>query len=125
MNPREVQIDHESAQRYESSRVLAKRYVKDDYLQDTAWQWAVWFVFNSDQCGTRCPYWPEECFVGSETCMECPGCEGIQIVTAHTGRVYCRNKKAEVLPLPECYFLPEGRERLDLPGQLPTELCPW
>lgn len=127
MQAREIEVSKESAQRYEAARTVATKYVKEYMLQDTAWQWAVWFVFNNGQSGTRCPYWPEECFVGSEVCVECPGCEAIQIVTAHTGRVYCKNKKAEVLPLPECYFLPEGRDRLafERKPELPTELCPW
>ena len=66
-------------------------------------------------------------FVGSEVCVACPGCEAIQIVTKTTGRVYCKNKKAEVLPLPECYFLPEGKDRLEFESKptLPDELCPW
>jgi len=127
MQSHEVEVSHEAAGRYERSRTLASRYVKEVLLQSEAWQWAVWFVYNGSQCGTRCPYWPDVCFVGSDVCLECPGCEGIQIVTATTGRVYCKNKKAEVQPLPECYFLPEGRERLEPKSspQLPTELCPW
>lgn len=120
-------ISHDAADRYEASRTVASKYVKEALLQDTAWQWAVWFVYNNGQSGTRCPYWPDICHVGSEVCVACPGCEGIQIVTAHSGRVFCKNKKAEVLPLPDCYFLPEGRDRLEFEAnpQLPPELCPW
>ena len=127
MNPKEMKVDHAAASRYEAARTLAERYVKDDRLESEAWQWAVWFVFNGQQCGTRCPYWPEECYVGSDVCEACDGFEGIQIVTRYTGRVYCKNKRAEVLPLPECYFLPEGKERLETETllELPEELCPW
>lgn len=127
MKPHEVRVDHDAATRYEERRTLATKYVKEAVLSDVAWQWAVWFTYNRGQCGTRCPYWPEECFVGSETCVECEGFEGMHIVTAHTGRVYCKNKRAEVKPLPECYFLPEGKERLPLEAAtpLPDELCPW
>lgn len=121
----EKKVDHSAADRYESTRTLASRYIKEYRLDTDAWQWAVWFVFNGQQCGTRCPYWPDICFVGSDSCCECPGFEGIQIVTAHTGRVFCKNRRTEVLPLPDCYFLPEGRERTEIPGQLPVELCPW
>lgn len=124
--PKELKVDHAAAQRYEAARTLAERYIKDDRLESEAWQWAIWFVYNGQQCGTRCPYWPEECFVGSDTCCECEGFEAIQIVTAHTGRVYCKNKRAEVLPWPEgVFFAPEGRDRLELQPQLPEELCPW
>jgi len=127
MQAREVEVSHDAAQRYEATRIVPTKYTKEVMLQDTAWQWAIWFVHNNGQSGTRCPYWPDVCFVGSEVCVECPGCEAIQIVTAHTGRVYCKNKKAEVLPLPECYFLPEGKERLEFKTSttLPEELCPW
>lgn len=127
MQAHEETVKHDAAQRYEASRTIATRYIKDDFLQSEAWQWAVWFVYNGGQCGTRCPYWPDICFVGSDTCLECPGCEGIQIVTAHTGRVYCKNKKAEVLPLPDVYFLPEGKTRLEFQSEpyLPPERCPW
>ena len=126
MQPKELPVTHDAAQRYEAARTLAKRYIKEVRLENEAWQWAVWFVFNGDQCGTRCPYWPEECFVGSDTCCECPGFEGIQIVTAHTGRVFCKNRRTEVLPWPEdVYFLPEGKDRLEVRHELPDELCPW
>ena len=127
MNPHEEIVSHDSADRYEATRTVPTKYIKEVALQDTAWQWAVWFVYNNGQSGTRCPYWPEECFVGSEVCVECLGCEAIQIVTKTTGRVYCKNKKAEVLPLPECYFLPEGKDRLEFETKptLPDELCPW
>lgn len=127
MQPREEIVRQDAAERYEASRTVADRFVKDVVLQDTAWQWALWFVYHNGQCGTRCPYWPEECFVGSEVCTECEGFEAMEFVTKTTGRVYCKNKKAEVLPLPECYFLPEGKERLETftPLELPTELCPW
>ena len=126
MQPKELPVTHDAAQRYEAARTLAERYIKEVRLENEAWQWAVWFVFNGQQCGTRCPYWPEECFVGSDTCCECEGFEAIQIVTAHTGRVYCKNKRAEVLPWPEdVYFLPEGKDRLETAAQLPDELCPW
>ena len=124
--PKELKVDHAAAARYEAARTLAERYIKDDRLESEAWQWAIWFVYNGQQCGTRCPYWPEECFVGSDTCCECEGFEAIQIVTAHTGRVYCKNKRAEVLPWPEgVFFAPEGRDRLETAAQLPEELCPW
>lgn len=125
MEAREIEVRHDAAERYEAGRTLARKYVKDDVLQSEAWQWAVWFRYNGPQCGTPCPYWPEECYVGSDTCADCEGCEGIQIVTRHTGRVYCKNRRAEVLPLPECYFLPEGKERLEMKAELPPELCPW
>lgn len=127
MKPHEVPIDHTAAARYEATRTLASKYVKEYRLDDHAWQWAVWFVYNGQQCGTRCPYWPEECFVGSDTCCECEGFEAIQIVSAHTGRVYCKNKRAEVLPLPECQFFPWGSDRLHThtPTMLPPEPCPW
>ena len=127
MQSHQEPVTHDSATRYEASRTLATRYTKEVILQDTAWQWAVWFIHHNGQSGTRCPYFPEICFVGSDTCVECPGCEAIQIVTAHTGRVYCKNKKAELKPLPDIYFLPEGRDRLNLPAtpQLPPEPCPW
>lgn len=127
MHPHQQPVTHDSAQRYEAARTLSSKYVKEVLLQDTAWQWAVWFRFNGDQCGTPCPYWPDVCFVGSDTCVECPGFEGIQIVTKHSGRVYCKNRKAELLPLPECYFLPEGKERLPSESrlELPPEPCPW
>lgn len=127
MKTHEVEVRHDAASRYEAGRTLARRYIKEVMLQSEAWQWAVWFVYNGDQCGTRCPYWPEECFVGSDICVECPGCEGMEIVTGHSGRVFCKNKKAEVVPLPECWFIPEGKDRLEIttPRQLPTELCPW
>lgn len=93
MNPHEVVITHDSADRYESARTLAQRYIKEVRLDDYAWQWAVWFLFNGDQCGTRCPYWPEVCYVGSDTCCECPGFEGIQIITKHSGRVFAKQKR--------------------------------
>ena len=126
MKPTEHEVRHQAAARYEATRTLAERYIKDDRLESEAWQWAIWFVYNGQQCGTRCPYWPEECFVGSDTCCECEGFEAIQIVTAHTGRVYCKNKRAEVLPWPEgVFFAPEGRDRLETAAQLPEELCPW
>lgn len=127
MQPHEKNVEHDAAERYEAGRTLTRKYVKEVVLSDGAWQWAVWFRFNGDQCGTRCPYWPEECYVGSDVCEACDGFEGIQIVTKHTGRVYCKNKRAEVLPLPECYFLPEGKERLPTETRLtlPEELCPW
>ena len=127
MNPHEVKVSHDDAARYEASRTLTKKYVKEFMLQDTAWQWAVWFRFNGEQCGTPCPYWPEVCYVGSGVCEECDGFEGIQIVTKHTGRVYCKNKRADVLPLPECYFLPEGKDRLptETRVELPDEPVPW
>ena len=127
MQPREKKVDHEAAERYEAGRTLTRKYIKEFVLPSEAWQWAVWFRFNGEQCGTPCPYWPEECYVGSDVCEACEGFEGIQIVTKHTGRVYCKNRRAEVLPLPECYFLPEGKERLETETrlELPTEPCPW
>lgn len=127
MSGKEHQVDHEAAERYEAGRTLTRRYVKEVALRDEAWQWAVWFRFNGEQCGTPCPYWPEECYVGSDVCEACDGFEGIQIVTRHTGRVYCKNRRAEVLPLPTCYFLPEGKERLQTETrlELPPEPCPW
>ena len=126
MQPKEIPVSHDAAQRYEAARTLAERYIKEVRLDDYAWQWAVWFVFNGDQCGTRCPFWPDICFVGSDTCCECPAFEGIQIITKHTGRVYCKNKKEQLLPWPDdIYFAPEGRDRLQVQYTLPEELCPW
>ena len=124
MQPREKKVDHEAAERYEAGRTLTRKYIKEFVLPSEAWQWAVWFRFNGEQCGTPCPYWPEECYVGSDVCE---GFEGIQIVTRYTGRVYCKNRRAEVLPLPECYFLPEGKDRLPTETrlELPPEPCPW
>ena len=127
MQPREKKVDHDAAERYEAGRTLTRKYIKEFMLPSEAWQWAVWFRFNGEQCGTPCPYLPEECYVGSDVCEACDGFEGIQIVTRYTGRVYCKNKRAEVLPLPECYFLPEGKDRLptETRVELPTEPCPW
>lgn len=127
MYPHEKEVEHSAAQRYEASRTLTKRYTKEVLLREEAWQWAVWFRFNGEQCGTPCPYWPDLCFVGSVSCEECDGFEGIQIVTKHSGRVYCKNKRADLLPLPVCYFLPEGKDRLPSLTrlELPEEPCPW
>lgn len=127
MQAHEVEVAHDAAERYEAGRTLTRKYIKEFVLPSEAWQWAVWFRFNGEQCGTPCPYWPEECYVGSDVCEECPGFEGIQIITKYTGRVYCKNRKAEVLPLPEVYFLPEGKERLPTETrlELPEERCPW
>ena len=127
MQPHEKKVDHDAADRYEAGRTLMRRYNKEVVLREEAWQWTVWFRFNGEQCGTPCPYWPEECYVGSDVCEDCDAFEGIQIVTKYTGRVYCKNRRAELLPLPECYFLPDGKERLPTETrlELPTEPCPW
>lgn len=127
MREREVEVSKDASERYEASKTLASRYIKDTVHQSESWQWAIWFRYNGGQCGTRCPYWPDECFVGSDVCVECEGFEGIEIVTSNSGRVYCRNKKAEVKPMPECYFLPEGRIRQEQKKEpyLPVEPCPW
>ena len=124
MEPREKSVEHAAAARYEATRTLARRYVKEYRLDEQAFLWAVWFVFNGDQCGTRCPY-RQNSFVGSDLCTECPAFEGIQIVTKATGRVYCKKKRATVTPMPDIYFLPDGPDRSDTPATLPDELCPW
>lgn len=126
LKPQTLPVDHSAADHYEASRTLASRFIKEYRLLDTAWQWNIWFLFNGNQCGTRCPYWPDICFVGSDTCCQCPAFEGIQIVTAHSGRVYCKNRRSEVPLWPhEAYFLPEGHDRSSSPPPLPLELCPW
>lgn len=125
MKPHQEPVSRDSAQRYERSRTVARKYMKEQVLSTDAWQWAVWFLYNGQQCGTRCPYQPDRCYVGSDTCVDCPSCEGIQIVTGHSGRVFCKQRKEELQPLPEVYFMPEGPDRLEQPGSLPDDLCPW
>lgn len=126
MRSREVEVSHDGAERYEAGRTLTKKWVKEVVLRDDAWQWAVWFKYNGGQCGTMCPY-RENCHIGSETCEECEDFEGIQVVTAHSGRVWCRRRKAELKPLPEVIFVADGKERLSFKTmpELPPELCPW
>ena len=56
MDKKERTVEHAAAARYEATRTLARRYVKEYRLDEQAFLWAVWFVFNGDQCGMRCPY---------------------------------------------------------------------
>ena len=54
MQPREKKVDHDAAERYEAGRTLTRKYIKEFMLPSEAWQWAVWFRFNGEQCGTPC-----------------------------------------------------------------------
>ena len=129
MKKRDIDVSSggEHVEMNEAGKTRAKKYTKEYYMPPEAYLWTEWFRFHNGQCATRCPYRPNQCYVGSETCTECENFEAMQIVTATSGRVYCKRKKENIKPLPECYFLRYGADKTEQESakEFDDELCPW